>query len=73
MCMPCRRRPSFSGRGTTQEFYPYTLPEDYKSFLLISDGLLLKWHMRYQGTSVARSGGACAPRRVVASVRMVVR
>jgi len=29
------------------KYYPCKLPEDYKSFLMISDGFVLKWHMKY--------------------------
>eukprot|EP01084_Bolivina_argentea_P290849 499724_1 len=30
-----------------KKYYPCKLPDDYKSFLLISDGFLLHWHMKY--------------------------
>jgi len=30
-----------------KKYAPYKLPDDYKSFLLISDGFVLKWHMKY--------------------------
>ena len=30
-----------------KKFYPCKLPSDYKSFLMISDGFVLKWHMKY--------------------------
>ena len=29
--------------------YPYLLPEDYKRFISISDGLLLRWDFLFQG------------------------
>ena len=29
------------------KYFPCKLPNDYKSFLYISDGFLLKWHMKY--------------------------
>ena len=32
-----------------QKHSPYLLPQDMRAFYLISDGLLLKWQMRYQG------------------------
>jgi len=30
-----------------KKYYPCKLPPDYKSFLMISDGFVLKWHMKY--------------------------
>ena len=33
-----------------QEHQPYLLPNDYKAFLLISNGLLLRWHIRHHET-----------------------
>ena len=35
--------------GTGQAHYPCVLPEDFKSFLRLSDGLLLKWSIRQDG------------------------
>ena len=33
-----------------QDHAPYRLPNDYKAFLLISNGLLLCWHIRHHGS-----------------------
>ena len=30
-----------------QEHKPFVLPNDYKAFLLISNGLLLRWHIHH--------------------------
>lgn len=30
-----------------KKYYPCKLPSDYKAFLKISDGMLLRWHMKY--------------------------
>ena len=43
-----------SSRDITQwekENYPYVLSDDIKSFLQVSNGLLLKWKIKYQGTA----------------------
>jgi hypothetical protein len=29
---------------------PYVLPEDYKRFVSISDGMMLRWDFVFQGT-----------------------
>ena len=30
-----------------KKYYPCKLPDDYKAFLFVSDGFVLKWHMKY--------------------------
>ena len=43
--------------GVGQAHYPCALPEDFKSFLRLSDGLLLKWSIRQDGAA------PCSPLR----------
>ena len=44
--------------GARQAHYPCALPEDFKSFLRLSDGLLLKWSIRQDGAAPC---SRCAP------------
>jgi len=43
-------RPPVAGQQITEwetKYFPCRLPADYKAFLRISDGFVLKWHMKY--------------------------
>ena len=38
---------------TRQINYPYRLPDDLKHFFLVTNGFLLRWHLKIRGTRTA--------------------
>ncbi len=53
-----------------QDNAPYSLPNDYKAFLLISNGLLLRWHIRHHDSEFPLG---CLHLNKLASVQPIAR
>ena len=53
-----------------QDNAPYQLPNDYKAFLLISNGLLLRWHIRHHDSEFPLG---CLHLNKLASVQPIAR
>eukprot|EP00943_MAST-04B_sp_MAST-4B-sp1_P009259 g9259.t1 len=53
-----------------QDNAPYSLPNDYKAFLLISNGLLLRWHIRHHDSEFPLG---CLHLNKLASVQRIAR
>ena len=49
--------------------YPCKLPKDYKSFLFISDGFILKWHMKYNREVLPLGSMSLSPLQSLKSIK----